>query len=282
MAIFSRLAAVSFGIQTVAGLIFIPLQEDRFFDFCGSLGFIITNLASSYAQAGTPLSHFTTNSWVGLGRRRSLLNVVLYTWAVRLGAFLFSRALKHGGDSRFEKIRKNPKAFTVSWLGQAVWVLSVGLPVYLVNSVPAGLDIALTPIDYASLAFLAGSWLFELVADYQKTVWRHSKDKKLHNEKFISHGLWAISRHPNYVGEVGIWTGVWALSIPALKANAPLLGNYIWLIAGVSPVMTYLLTRYVSGVPPLEESGAKKFGDDPKWKEYTRTVPIFFPWVRPS
>lgn len=56
----------------------------------------------------------------------------------------------------------------------------------------------------------------------------------------------------SYVGEVGIWTGVWALSIPALKANAPLLGNYAWLIAGVSPLMTYLLTRYVSGVPPLE------------------------------
>jgi hypothetical protein len=28
--------------------------------------------------------------------------------------------------------------------------------------------------------------------------------------------------------------------------------------------------QQVSGVPPLERQGKKKWGDDPKWQEYTR------------
>ena len=37
------------------------------------------------------------------------------------------------------------------------------------------------------------------VADYQKTTWRRAKDNKLHDEKFITKGLWGVSRHPKYV-----------------------------------------------------------------------------------
>lgn len=39
------------------------------------------------------------------------------------------------------------------------------------------------------------------------------------------------------------------------------------------------LSLQVSGVPPLEKSGNKKFADDPKWKEYTDKVPVFWPVI---
>jgi steroid 5-alpha reductase family enzyme len=53
--------------------------------------------------------------------------------------------------------------------------------------------------DYASLGLFAASFMLEVVADNQKSSWRCAKDKKLHNEKFITGGLWSISRHPKYV-----------------------------------------------------------------------------------
>ena len=72
----------------------------------------------------------------------------------------------------------------------------------------------------------------------------------------------------SYVGEVGLWTGIWALSTASLQT--PFFPRYTALGAAVSPVVTYLLLRHVSGVPPLEKAGDKKFGDDPKWAAYKR------------
>lgn len=77
--------------------------------------------------------------------------------------------------------------------------MAVGLPVYLCNAMPAGLHPALGLRDYAALGVYAGSFLFEVIADRQKTAWRRAKDAKEHEEQFITSGLWSISRHPKYV-----------------------------------------------------------------------------------
>ena len=68
----------------------------------------------------------------------------------------------------------------------------VGLPVYLTNAVPPFTHPPLGPRDYASLALFAGSFLFEIIADGQKSKWRRGKDNKEDNE---SPGLWGIPRH---------------------------------------------------------------------------------------
>lgn len=93
----------------------------------------------------------------------------------------------------------------------------------------------------------------------------------------------------SYIGEVGIWTGIWALSTVSLQTVHFPAGTVAF--AAISPLFTYYLLRYVSfsqmficatphnmtfadlklsGVPPLERSGQKKFGNDPKWQEYKR------------
>lgn len=65
-----------------------------------------------------------------------------------------------------------------------------------VNSMPAHLHPRLGRGDFTSLGLIASSFLFEIVADHQKTVWRRDKLEKKHDEQFISSGLWSISRHP--------------------------------------------------------------------------------------
>jgi steroid 5-alpha reductase family enzyme len=88
----------------------------------------------------------------------------------------------------------------------ATWVLLVGLPVYLVNILPAGLHPALSIRDYAAAALFVGSFLFEVTADRQKSAWRKAKDNKQHDEKFITSGLWSLSRHPKYAQLVSYTT----------------------------------------------------------------------------
>lgn len=64
------------------------------------------------------------------------------------------------------------------------------------NSLPSHLHPALGIRDYAAAGLFVGSFLFEVIADRQKTAWRRAKDAKEHDEKFITSGLWSISRHP--------------------------------------------------------------------------------------
>lgn len=46
----------------------------------------------------------------------------------------------------------------------------------------------------------------------------------------------------SYVGEVGIWTGMWALSTASLQSSY---STWTPLVAAASPIFTFLLTRYV-------------------------------------
>ncbi|KAL5525597.1 hypothetical protein ACEPAG_6933 [Sanghuangporus baumii] len=283
MGAFSRLLpplVSAYGLQTLFALIFVPQKNEMFYDFGGALGFLSTTFISLYYPAlrdkyilkrDIPLPRLSS-----FASRQLLLSGCLILWSSRLGAFLLTRALKSGGDSRFDEVKHQPAKFTYFWMAQATWVFLVGLPVYMVNTMPAHLHPPLFPRDFFALGLFTSSFLIEIIADRQKTAWRKEKSEKKHEEQFINRGLWSISRHPNYVGEVGLWTGIWALSTMSLQTSyfpkvAPV-------IAAVSPIVTYLLIRKVSGVPPLEKAGDKKFGNDPKWQEYKRTVPVFWPW----
>ncbi|KAF9000692.1 hypothetical protein BDQ17DRAFT_1359361 [Cyathus striatus] len=198
-----------------------------------------------------------------LAPRQILLITGLLVWTIRLGAYLTWRAIYYNGDIRFTKIKQSPSTFTIYWLAQAVWISVVGLPVYLCNILPLSTHPALGIRDYFSFALYSGCLFLEVAADWQKYHWKHLKNMKIHEDKFISSGLWSWSRHPNYVAEIGIWTSIWLLSIGSLKASS-------------HPRLFIVLA--VSGVPGLEKVANLRFGDDPKWIQYKSTVPIFWPW----
>ncbi|KDQ18309.1 hypothetical protein BOTBODRAFT_103750 [Botryobasidium botryosum FD-172 SS1] len=285
--LFSRLLPVlafDYAYQTLGASIALPLRTEKFFDAFGLTGYLTTAGVSLYYPwlkerfwNGNAAAVFP--GLAGHAPRQILLTACLVVWATRLGSFLISRIVKEGKDSRFDVIKHQPTVFARYWFGQATWVAIVGLPVWIANAIPAAAHAPIGRLDYIGLSLFATSFLVEVVADRQKSAWRARREQKKHSEQFITTGLWGWSRHPNYVGEVGIWTGIWALALPAL--SSPLvpygLGPFI---GTLSPIFTYLLLTKASGVPPLERSGDKKFGSDPKWQEYKRNVPIFFPWGR--
>ena len=88
-------------------------------------------------------------------------------------------------------------------------------------------------------------------------------------DKFITTGLWAKSRHPNYFGEIVLWLAVALMSLSSLQGL-----QYITLI---SPIFTYILLVHVSGVRMLESRGHKKWGHLDEYKHYQKSTPMLFP-----
>jgi steroid 5-alpha reductase family enzyme len=191
----------------------------------------------------------------------SLLVVI---WAVRLGAYLFRRILRMKVDHRFDDMRDKPLRFARFWLLQAITVAVVMLPVsYLLDREGA-------PGFGAWMIFGVVVWLvglvIEAVADAQKSAFR-AKDEN--GGRFVSTGLWHYSRHPNYFGEILLWWGVFFYAVPFLHGAA--------FAVVVGPVFITLLLLFVSGIPLLERSADKKYGDDPAYREYKRKTSILVP-----
>jgi steroid 5-alpha reductase family enzyme len=103
----------------------------------------------------------------------------------------------------------------------------------------------------------------EVIADKQKTAFRSIPENR---DKFITTGLWAKSRHPNFFGEIILWTGIAVMSFSSLTGL-----QYLTLI---SPVFTYLLLVYVSGVRMLEARADKKWGDNEEYIKYKTETPV--------
>ena len=81
--------------------------------------------------------------------------------------------------------------------------------------------------------------------------------------KICDVGVWAVSRHPNYFGEICIWWGAFFTTIMPLVHN----NEYwaIWTIA--SPIFTMFLLLFVSGIPLAEGQALKRFMKTPADKE---------------
>ena len=102
--------------------------------------------------------------------------------------------LKKGGDSRFDRVKNKPATFFFFWMAQATWVSVCLLPVVLVNAARASAFDALPavlPTDVLGLGLFAAGWAYECLADYQKAVWLDEKHKKVHDEQFLTRGLFA-------------------------------------------------------------------------------------------
>ncbi|KAG9054601.1 hypothetical protein FS842_004702 [Serendipita sp. 407] len=286
--IFSKLwipVAASFGLQIAAGAIFVPLKNERYFDLIGTSGHIISAGISLYGpslyrhlDSGHSLTTYKVPPLLSLSPRKLVVTAVFSLWAARLAWFLSRRIKAEGRDSRFDDIKQSPTRFFAAWFIQGAWVAIVGLPIWLNNAIPLRSIRPWGPMDAALLGLVVLSLGGEALADAQKSQWRKEKKEGKHTEKFIQRGLWSLSRHPNYVGEALFQTSVFALACrsllaPSIPWQAPVLG-------ALAPLFTYTLLRYMSGVPPLEEAAEKKWGDDPAWKRYKSTTPVFWPWMK--
>ncbi len=234
-------------------VLFIPaymLQTEKFYDLAGSITYI-----SIISFVFCKSSEFNLGSLI--------LSLFIIIWALRLGSFLFFRIKEAGEDKRFRDIKPSPTRFFMTWTLQGTWVSICSACAITAISTTEGIIINELFI-IGAVIFISG-FLIEVIADIQKTKFRSIPDNK---DKFITSGLWSYSRHPNYFGEISLWLGVAIISFSSLKG---------WqLITLISPIFTYILLVYVSGVRLLEARGKQKWGHLDSYKEYIKNTPTIF------
>ena len=249
-------AALDFAIQWALWSVAALLQTEKFYDLSGSSTFIFLSLLSLRWQQ--------KNSQVYL--RQLVQSGCVTIWALRLGTFLFHRVLQAGQDSRFNKVRGNPRLFWIYWTLQGVWVWVTLLPTLILNT--STKEEKFTWKDYLGWSLWLIGFVLEAVADRQKSQFRADPANK---GKWISSGLWSLCRHPNYLGEILLWSGLF------LPASSVMSGHQYWSV--ISPMLVaYLLTR-VSGIPILEKQGLRRWGHLAEYQKYRQNTASLIPYV---
>ena len=198
VSVFIWCAGLAFGLNW---LVYVPsalARTEHYYDLTGGLTYLsVTGLAVVLSQP--------------LDLRSTLVVGMVSIWAIRLAGFLFVRVKRVGKDIRFDSVKTKPSTFLVWWTLQALWVLTTMAAALAI--VTGGERISMSWLGWIGF----GVWLFgfavEVVADAQKSSFKNDPVNQGH---FIRTGLWAWSRHPNYFGEIVLWTGVALMAIPVL------------------------------------------------------------------
>jgi steroid 5-alpha reductase family enzyme len=161
--------------------------------------------------------------------------------------------------------------------GKAYWVISFFgihlMPTVLVflgclPLVPSLVEPATTfnALDIIAVLVTGAAIWIEFRADLDVTRFRNSERDE---EELLQSGLWSLSRHPNYFGEILFWWGLFAF---AYAANP----GYWWTIIG--PLSITLLFIFIS-IPMIEK---RLLTRKPEYAAYMKTTSMLVPWRMPK
>ena len=203
--------------------------------------------------------------------RINIMAVLVTLWGARL-TFNFARKGGYapgGEDYRWAILREkmNPALYQVFniffiVIFQNALLLAITLPVNLAleHQSPLGIN------DYFFAALFFALLVMEFVADQQQ--WNFHQLKKAGKAKgFLTQGLFAVSRHPNFFAEQGQW---WVLAFWGFAAA----NNSHWEYLLGAVVLTAL---FIGSARFTEQISLGKY---PEYKEYQRQVSMMIPWFK--
>ena len=135
-------------------------------------------------------------------------------WALRLTAHMVRRIRSGPEDFRYLNWRKEwgTTFYWRSWLQvfilQAFFLLIIAAPLFIAAPCNAT---SLQITQYPGLVIWTAGWVIQLTADEQLHRFRKQKNK---TSRFLQTGLWKYSRHPNYLGEIMMWWGIFFFVAP--------------------------------------------------------------------
>ena len=191
-------------------------------------------------------------------------------WGLRLTInwAIHFKSLKHE-DWRYTKFRtEHPKLFplinfTGIHLVPTIVVYLVMLsPIALIQAVQNGtLTNGFNVSSILAIIIALAGICFELIADIESMYYR-----KKYPGELLNHGIWKNSRHPNYLGEIVFWFGVYLLLI-SVDTN-------MWFLF-LGPLANLLMFAFIS-IPLMEKHMLKKH---PEYKEEitNKNVLLIFP-----
>ncbi|HET9552281.1 MAG TPA: DUF1295 domain-containing protein [Anaeromyxobacteraceae bacterium] len=201
--------------------------------------------------------------------RRGLALGLVTAWGARLTFNCLARWRSLADeDFRYVEIRRRagrlywPASLLSIHLLPTGWVFLGLLPLYPALALPgrpAGW------LDLAAALVAGGAIAIEALADRQLRAFLAARRDPA---AVLDAGLWARSRHPNYLGEILFWWGLWLLGVAA----AP---GWWWTAAG--PLAITLLFVLVS-VPWMDR---RMLARHPEYAARLRSVPALLPWRKP-
>jgi steroid 5-alpha reductase family enzyme len=197
--------------------------------------------------------------------RQAVVLALVLAWAVRL-TWNWMRRWRglQDEDWRYADYRRlGPMYWPVSFLGFHL------MPTVLVFVGCLSLLTALSPVsralnvlDLAALVVAGGAILVETAADRQ--LWGFLAVRR--RGQILDTGLWALSRHPNYFGEVAFWWGLWLFGL----AGDP---SRWWTVVG--PLGITALFLGIS-VPMMDK---RMLARHPNYAAHMSRRSAFLPWV---
>ena len=208
----------------------------------------------------------TTNSFLwadDIDVRKGIVWLMTVIWGLRLSIYIFKRNKHKEEDIRYKTFRKSwgsrqkLGAYLQVFMLQGFFMFVISLPLlHIMNFSMSPINL----IDIIGMAIWGVGFYFEAVGDYQKN---NFKSNPANSGKVMNKGLWSITRHPNYFGEILMWWGIFIISLSCMR----------WYISIISPIVITWLLAKVSGVPMLESY----YKDNSQYQEYKKNVPALFP-----
>lgn len=220
------------------------------------------------AAAGVALA-FAWAGPEGSALRRALVCALAAAWALRLGLFVAIRVARSDReDGRYRALREEwgaslqPRLFGFLQV-QAFVAAVLAAAIALAANRP---DARLGWQDLAGMAVALAAIAGEALADRQLQTFAAQPENR---GRVCDRGLWAWSRHPNYLFE---WLGWFAYPILAIDLSGRDPTGFASLLA---PAVMFLVLRFGTGVPPLEAHMLRSRGD--AFRAYQARVSPFLP-----
>ncbi len=231
--------------------------------------FISIGYAFSIVAMGiiTPIRHLESLTWA-----LALQNIFLVLWGIRLGFYLVQREVRESYRKELKNIHQRTAG--MSWMIKVLIWVSVSL-LYVLMFSPSLFGLIALPgsssriydlTQIAGLLLMGGGLVFEALSDKQK-----SDFKAKFPEKYCNVGLYRWVRCPNYLGEIIFWLGNWVMGI--MIYDTPL--RWVAGLIGIACIVLIMM----GSTKRLENTQDERYGDQPEYQNYIRTVPVLFPFV---
>lgn len=237
--------------------------------FAASVAFANASLYDPYWSVAPPVIALGWVLWSGAhgsGVRQVVVLLLIAAWAVRLTT---NWALGwHGlGQEDWRYVQLRATRGRVPW-----WVVNLGgiqlMPTLVVfaGMVSVWPAVAVGGRRFGALDVLAtvvtgAAVLLEGTADVQM---RRFAADPANRGKVCETGLWRHLRHPNYLGEIGFWWGLWLFALAASPR---------WWPAVAGPLVMVVL--FVAASVPLMDK--RSLARRPGYAQYMRRVPALLP-----
>jgi len=253
MSYYLMLAIILFAFVNLWFIISLITKRNDVADIAWGLGFILLTWSSFFIA--------------DIKGTRSLITALLVSvWGIRLAWHIHTRNKGKGEDYRYLAWRNQwgkwflLRSYFQVFVLQGIFLYIIILPVLFINKSE---NTPLVWFDFLGLTIWIIGFYFEAVGDAQLVRFKKNPNNK---GKLLQEGLWSLTRHPNYFGEVMQW---WGIAIVALAIQDGWMGL-------IGPLTITFLILKVSGIPMLE----KNMESHPDFENYKKKVNAFFPRIR--